>query len=116
MDFYNSNKDRIEIFWAKDKKSWNLEKLNNLFLNKQVYITFDVDSLDASIMPATGTPEPGGLFWDEVLKIIKRVCQISNIVGADINELAPIKNFNSYNFLVAKLAYKILAYSFEFKR
>ena len=51
----------------------------------------DVDGFDASIMPATGTPEPGGLFWDEVLPIIKRVCQIPNIVGADINELAPIK-------------------------
>ena len=115
MDFYNKNRDRIEFFWAKDKKNWNLEKLSNLFKNRNVYITFDVDGLDASIMPATGTPEPGGLFWDEVLSIIKRVCQLSNIVGADINELAPIKKFDSYNFLVAKLAYKILAYSFEFK-
>ena len=67
-------------------------------------------------MPATGTPEPGGLLWEEVLPIISSVCQISNIVGVDINELAPIKNFNSYNFLVAKLAYKILSYVFEFKR
>jgi len=50
------------------------------------------------------------------LPIIKNVCQISNVIGADINELAPIKNFNSYNFLVAKLAYKILSYAFEFKR
>ena len=116
MDFYNKNKNRIEIFWAKDKKNWDLQKLDNLFENKQVYITFDVDGFDASIMPATGTPEPGGLFWDEVLPIIKKVCQISNIVGADINELAPIKNFDSYNFLVAKLAYKILSYTFEFKR
>ena len=82
MEFYNKNKDRIEIFWAKDKKNWDLKKLNNLFENKQVYITFDVDGFDASIMPATGTPEPGGLFWDEVLSIIKKVCQISNIVGA----------------------------------
>ena len=116
MDFYNKNKDRIEIFWAKDKKNWDLEKLNELFKNKQVYITFDVDSFDASIMPATGTPEPGGLLWEEVLSIIKKVCQISNVVGVDINELAPIKNFDSYNFLVAKLAYKVLSYIFEFKR
>ena len=109
-------KDRIEIFWAKDKKNWDLGKINDLFKNKQVYITFDVDSFDSSIMPATGTPEPGGLFWDEVLSIIKMICKVSNIVGADINELAPIKKFDSYNFLVAKLAYKIIAYSFEFKR
>ena len=115
MDFYNNNRDRIEIFWGKDKKNWNLEKIERYFYKKTVYITFDVDGFDASIMPATGTPEPGGLFWEDVLPIIKKVCQISNVVGADINELAPIKNFNSYNFLVAKLAYKILAYAFEFK-
>jgi len=115
MIFYERNKDRIKIFWSKDKKKWDLSKLNKLFNNKNVYITFDVDSFDASIMPATGTPEPGGLSWEDVLPIIKKVCQKSNIVGADINELAPIKNFNSYNFLVAKLAYKILSYIFEFK-
>ena len=115
MDFYNNNKKRIEIFWGKDKKNWDLKKLVPLFKNKTVYITFDVDGLDASIMPATGTPEPGGLLWEDVLPIIKKVCQISNVVGADINELAPIKNFDSYNFLVAKLAYKILSYTFEFK-
>ena len=115
MNFYNNNRDRIEIFWGKDKKNWNLSQLDQFFTNKTVYITFDVDGFDSSIMPATGTPEPGGLLWEDVLPIIKKVCQISNIVGADINELAPIKNFDSYNFLVAKLAYKILAYTFEFK-
>ncbi len=115
MDFYNKSKDRIEIFWAKDKNNWNLEKLDKLFKDKNVYITFDVDCFDSSIMPATGTPEPGGLTWEEVLSIIKKICQLSNIIGADINELAPIKNFDSYNFLTAKLAYKILAYVFEFK-
>ena len=115
MIYYQNNRDRVEIFWGKDKKDWDLKKLRDLFSKKNVYITFDVDGFDASIMPATGTPEPGGLLWEDVLPIIKKVCQISNIVGADINELAPIKNFNSYNFLVAKLAYKILSYSFEFK-
>ena len=116
MDFYNNNRNRIEIFWGKDKKNWDLTQLDKFFKDKTVYITFDVDGFDASIMPATGTPEPGGLLWEDVLPIIKKVCEISNIVGADINELAPIKNFNSYNFLVAKLAYKILSYAFEFKK
>ena len=116
MTYYKKNKNRIEIFWCKDKSKWDLNKIQKLFRNKNVYITFDVDSFDSSIMPATGTPEPGGLFWDDVLPIIKKVCKISNIIGVDINELAPIKNFNSYNFLVAKLAYKILSYTFEFKR
>ncbi len=116
MNFYNNNRDRIEIFWAKDKQTWDFSMLDKFFKNKNVYITFDVDGFDSSIMPATGTPEPGGMLWEDVLPIIKKVCQISNIVGADINELAPIKNFDSYNFLVAKLAYKIISYSFEFKR
>ena len=116
MNFYKKNKKRIKIFWAKDKRKWNLNMLNKLFKNKNVYITFDVDSLDSSIMPATGTPEPGGLLWEEVLPIIKKVCEISNILGADINELAPIKKFDSYNFLVAKLVYKIITYIFEFKK
>ena len=115
MDFYNNNRDRIEIFWGKDKQTWDLSQLDKFFKNKNVYITFDVDGFDASIMPATGTPEPGGMLWEDVLPIIKKVCLISNVVGADINELAPIKNFDSYNFLVAKLAYKIISYSFEFK-
>tara|TARA_Y100001970_G_scaffold290308_1_gene423643 strand:- start:7155 stop:8036 length:882 start_codon:yes stop_codon:yes gene_type:complete len=115
MKFYKKNTNRIKIFWGKDKKNWNLKKLSNIFKKKNVYITFDVDGFDSSIMPATGTPEPGGMLWEEVLPIIKNVCKYSNIVGADINELAPIKNFDSYNFLVAKLAYKILAYTFEFK-
>ena len=115
MNFYENNRNRIEIFWGKDKKEWKLDRLENIFKNKNIYITFDVDGFDSSIMPATGTPEPGGLLWEDVLPIIKKVCQISNIIGADINELAPIKNFDSYNFLVAKLAYKILSYIFEFK-
>ena len=109
------NKSRIKIYWAKDKKKWNLNKFKKQIKNKDVYITFDVDGLDSSIMPATGTPEPGGIFWDEALEIIKIACKNSRIVGADVNELAPIKGFNSYNFLVAKLVYKILSYKFLLK-
>ncbi len=116
ISYLRKNSNRINIFWAKDKKKWNLEKFKKLIKNKTVYLTFDVDGFDSSIMPATGTPEPGGLFWDETLNIIKIAAKNSNIVGADINELSPIKGFNSYNFLVAKLAYKILSYKFLFKQ
>ena len=116
ITYLKKNSSRINIFWAKDKLNWNLNKFKKLIKNKTVYLTFDVDGLDSSIMPATGTPEPGGLLWDETLKIIKIAAKNSNIVGADINELSPIKGFNSYNFLVAKLAYKIIAYSFKFKK
>ena len=116
IPFLNKNKKRINIFWAKDKLKWNLNKFKKIIKNKKVYLTFDVDGLDLSLMPATGTPEPGGLFWDETIKIIKVAAQSSHIVGADINELSPIKGFDSYNFLAAKLAYKIISYSFEFKK
>jgi len=110
--YLNKNKSRIKIFWAKDKSKWNLQSFKKHIKNKNVYLTFDVDGFDSSIMPATGTPEPGGLFWDETLNILKIAAKNSNIVGGDINELSPIKGFNSYNFLVAKLAYKILSYKF----
>ena len=114
--FLQKNKKRIKIFWAKDKSNWNLNQFKKIIKNKKLYLTFDVDGLDSSLMPATGTPEPGGLFWNETIRIIKIAAQSSQIVGADINELSPIKGFDCYNFLVAKLAYKIISYSFEFKK
>ena len=116
IPYLKKNSSRIKIFWAKDKINWNLSKFKNMIKNKNVYLTFDVDGFDSSIMPATGTPEPGGLYWDETLNIIKIAAKNSNIVGADINELAPIKGFDSYNFVVAKLAYKILSYKFLSKQ
>ena len=115
ISILNKNKKRINIYWAKDKKKWDLKKFKKLIKNQNVYITFDVDGFDSSIMPATGTPEPGGIYWNEALEIIKIACKNSRIVGADVNELAPIKGFNSYNFLVAKLVYKILSYKFLLK-
>ncbi len=114
--YLNKNKKKINIFWAKDKEKWNLNLFKKLIKNKKVYITFDVDGFDSSLMPATGTPEPGGLFWDETIKIIKIASKYSEVVGADVNELSPIKGFQSYNFLAAKLVYKILSYKFiDFK-
>ena len=115
IPFLKKNTNRIKIFWAKDQKKWNLKYFKKLIKNKDVYLTFDVDGLDSSIMPATGTPEPGGLFWYEALSLIKTTFKNANVIGADINELAPIKGFNSYNFLVAKLAYKILVAKLAYK-
>ena len=112
IPFLKRNSKRIKIFCAKYKSKWDLNKFKRLIKNKNVYITFDVDGLDSGIMPATGTPEPGGLFWDETLNILRIAAKNSNIVGADLNELSPIKGFNSYNFLAAKLVYKILSYKF----
>ena len=110
--YLNKIKSRMNIFWAKDKKKWDLNYFKKIIKNSNVYITFDIDSFDLSLMPATGTPEPGGLFWDETINIIKTTSKICNIVGADVNELAPIKGFPSYNFLAAKLVYKILSFKF----
>lgn len=79
-------------------------------LSKNVYISFDVDVFDPGIMPSTGTPEPGGLTWLQVLNLFKKVCREKNIVGADFVELAPIKGLHAPDFMVAKLVYKLMGY------
>ncbi|MFT4967838.1 MAG: agmatinase [Candidatus Deianiraeaceae bacterium] len=112
IPFLEDNSHRIKINWARNKKHWNLQEDLKWFEGKNIYITFDVDGFDSSVMPATGTPEPGGMFWDDVLPIIKEICKVGNVVGADINELAPRSNFHFCDFLTAKLAYKILSYKF----
>jgi agmatinase len=81
-------------------------------LDKNVYITFDVDYFDPSIMPSTGTPEPNGFYWDETMRLLKRVCAERTLVGFDVVELAPRKDFTFPDFLTAKLIYKIINYKF----
>ncbi|MFA4998936.1 MAG: agmatinase [Candidatus Paceibacterota bacterium] len=79
-------------------------------LKKNVYLSFDLDALDPSIMPSTGTPEPGGLGWYEVLELIREVSRKRRIVGADMVELDPIPGLSAPDFLAAKLVYKIIGY------
>jgi len=81
-------------------------------MTENVFITFDLDALDPSILPSTGTPEPGGLFWYETLDFLKQVFEEKNVVGFDIMELCPNKNDKSSDFLAAKLYYKMLSYKF----
>ena len=81
-------------------------------LGKTVYITIDVDGMDPAIMPATGTPEPGGLSWYELLSLLRAVISARNVVGCDIVELSPLAGVAAPNFLCAKLIYKILTYKF----
>jgi agmatinase len=81
-------------------------------LSEQVYITIDVDGLDPAIMPATGTPEPGGLSWYETLAVLRRVIERRTVVGCDVVELSPMPGHVAPNFLCAKLIYKILSYRF----
>lgn len=96
------------IFWGNnvDIKAI-LSKLSN-----NVYLSFDVDGLDPSIMPATGTPEPGGLSYSQALSLLQAVAREKNVVAADFVELAPIKGFHCCEFLVAKLVYKLIGYKF----
>lgn len=111
FDFYRNNSQKVRIFWARDKDSWKIENiLENL--TEDVYISFDVDVFDPSIMPSTGTPEPGGLYWQEVLSILKQVFSKKNVIAVDIVELCPIKSFPAPDFMTAKLVYKMIGYKF----
>lgn len=82
-------------------------------LGENVFITFDLDAFDPSILPSTGTPEPGGLFYYETLDFLKQVFAERNVVGFDIVELCPNPEEKSSDFLAAKLYYKMLSYKFE---
>jgi agmatinase len=79
-------------------------------LSKHVYVTFDVDGLDPSIMPATGTPEPNGLFWDEAMRLLKRVGAERTVVGCDVVEFAPLKEIHHPDLTAAKLVSKMINY------
>ena len=108
--------NRDNVFFAQDMFSnnqWMDESIN--LLNDKVYITLDLDAFDPSIMPSTGTPEPGGILWNDMLCYLKKVFKNRNVVGFDIVELAPIENLEAPNFLVAKLYYKMLSYKFHMK-
>ncbi len=84
-------------------------------LSKNVYVTFDVDCFDPSIMPATGTPEPNGLFWYEIMNLLRKIGKRKTIIGFDVVELAPIKGIHHADLTAAKLVYKLLNYAFQEK-
>ncbi|MFC1785700.1 agmatinase [Candidatus Neomarinimicrobiota bacterium] len=105
-----------KCFFAEDmhrSEDW-INKSLNLIINN-VYITFDLDVLDPSIMPATGTPEPGGIDWNTTIMYLRKVFKNYNVLGFDIVELAPIHSNKAPNFLVAKLYYKMLSYKYHGK-
>jgi len=102
---------RVNIFWARQQNSWNFDEIIDT-LSDHVYLTINVDGLDPSIMPATATPEPGGITWSQVIELIKRLCVRKHVVAADVVELAPIKDLPGPDLLIAKLIYKIIAYRF----
>ncbi len=79
-------------------------------LTENVYVTFDVDGLDPSIMPATGTPEPNGLYWQEAITLLRKLGQRKNVVGCDVVELAPMKGLHHPDLTTAKLVSKMINY------
>ncbi|SMO33135.1 agmatinase [Gracilimonas mengyeensis] len=105
--------DRDKCYFAEDihgKTDWMEDSLSKI--SDKVYITVDLDVFDPSIMPATGTPEPGGMDWYTVTRYLKKVFQQKNVLGFDIVELAPIEGLSAPQFLAAKLYYKMLSYKF----
>ncbi|MCJ7728366.1 MAG: agmatinase, partial [Sedimentisphaerales bacterium] len=99
------------VFFAEDiykNRRWFTKAISRL--TDKVYITIDLDVLDPSIMPSTGTPEPGGLLWYDCIAFLKKVFDKRNVVGFDIMELCPNDNNKAPDFLAAKLIYKLLSY------
>ncbi|MBI2452953.1 MAG: arginase family protein [Parcubacteria group bacterium] len=101
-------KEKNSVFYAERKHT--LEEMVDT-LRENVYITVDVDVLDSSVMPATGTPEPGGLTWYQILDAVRAIAAKKKIIGADVVELAPIPGMVAPDFLAAKLAYKIIGFA-----
>jgi agmatinase len=108
-------KDRI--FFAKDivgaGTAWIDEVIEKL--NYHVYVTIDLDGFDPSIMPATGTPEPGGLTYYDVINLLRKLIVVKKLVGFDVVELCPLQNSKASDFLASKLIYQLLSYQFKNK-
>jgi agmatinase len=103
-----------KIFWARDivgRADWIDEAINSLTDN--VYLTIDIDGLDPSIVPTTGTPEPGGLGWYETLTLIRKLAESRKVVGMDLVEYSYQESYDAPAFLCAKLVYKSLSYIFR---
>jgi agmatinase len=105
--------NKEQCFFAEEiigTTEWIIKSID--LMTENVYLTIDLDVFDPAIMPATGTPEPGGLDWNTVIQYLRRVFENKNVVGFDIVEFAPIPNLKAPDFLVAKLYYKLLSYKF----
>lgn len=107
-------KNNIPVFWAHeihDKQDWHEKAIK--VLSDNVYVTIDLDVFDPAVMAATGTPEPGGLGWYDVVGFLRKVFAEKNVVGMDVVELAPQKGMHACDFLAAKLVYRLLGYKFS---
>ena len=112
MAFARANPERVRIWFSEEVHAddWQTEFVARL-QGRRIYLTIDVDGLDPSIVPATGTPEPDGLTWTEAVAILQTVAQFATIIGIDCVELAPAENLHMADFAVAKLLYKTISYA-----
>lgn len=94
-----------------EKNEWMKKACDGLL--EDVYVSINMDVFDSSVMPSTGAPQPGGLFWNQVTQFLKLVSKEKNIIGFDVVGLCPIKNLIAPDFLAAKLIYKLLSYIFN---
>ena len=112
VEFYAANRGRIQVHWAKDQARWDMAEIVAPLEGRPVYITFDIDALDSAIMPATGTPTPGGLDYWQALGLLRRACAAAGrVVGADLVEFSPIAGLHACDYTAAAVAYKLLAYA-----
>ncbi|HET9333379.1 MAG TPA: agmatinase [Gemmatimonadota bacterium] len=104
----------LPVFWS-HRIAHGVEWIDTVLntLSDTVYLTFDVDFLDPSLVPATGTPEPGGGFWHETMRFLGYVFQEKNVIGMDVVELAPIEGFHAPDFVIARLVHRCLGYKFH---
>lgn len=114
MDAYEKSvAEPGHIFLAEDiqgSEAWMEDAASKL--TETVYITIDLDAFDISIMPSTGTPEPGGLLWYQVITFLKKVTASKRVIGFDVVELCPNDLSRPYDYLAAKLVYRLLSYVF----
>ncbi len=104
--------EKIHTFYAHQMHQTGFSPAAINALTENVYLTIDVDFFDPSIMPSTGTPEPGGFLWNETLSFLKELFKTKNVVGMDVVELSPQQGVVHPDFLTAKLIYKLLGYNF----
>ena len=109
-DFLRDNPNKVTAHLASQmhRDRSYLTALVEKIQGKQVFLTIDLDAFDPSVIPATGTPEPGGLLWYDVLEIVQTVARESTVIGFDVVELAPIPGLHAPDFTAAKLVYKVM--------
>jgi agmatinase len=110
-EFSAAYRDRITIHWAREQARWDIVEMVRPLVGRPVYVSFDVDVLDAAVMPATGTPTPGGLSYPQALAVLRSACAAGTVVGADLVEFSPIAGLHACDYTAAALAYKMLSYA-----